>query len=95
MGNQKWLNVECDGEEYHHTTMDQRDYDRERNKFRRESGIEVMRFRGREICKQPAACAHEAATILIDWRQRQPQGNKKLSRPTRDFMIEFDFDPPQ
>jgi very-short-patch-repair endonuclease len=71
-GNQRLLNVECDGKQHHHTTMDQRDYDRERNKFMRENGIEVIRFSGSDICKQPAACAHEAATILIDWRQRQP-----------------------
>ena len=94
-GNQKWLNVECDGEEHHHTTMDQRDYDRERNKFMRESGIEVIRWSGSVICKQPAACAHEAATVLIDWRQRQPRGRKRLSRPTRDCKIEFNFDPPR
>jgi len=91
-GDQKWLNVECDGESHHHTTMDQRDYDRERNKFMRESGIEVIRFRGRDIYKQPAACAHEAATILIDWRQRQSRGRKKLSSRTRDFKIEFNFE---
>ena len=60
-GNQKLLNVECDGQEYHNTTMDQRDYDRERNKFMRASGIEVIRFSGKEICKLAAACAHEAA----------------------------------
>jgi very-short-patch-repair endonuclease len=92
-GDQKWVNVECDGEGHHHTTMNQRDYDRERNKFMRESGIEVIRFRGRDIYKQPAACAHEAATILIDWRQRQSQSRKQLPHPTRNFHIEFNFDP--
>jgi very-short-patch-repair endonuclease len=94
-GDQKWVNVECDGEEYHHTTMDQRDCDRERNKFMPESGIEVIRFRGRDIFKQPAACAHEAATTLINWRQRDQQDRKKLSCPTRDFKIGFNFDPPR
>ena len=54
-GNQRLLNVECDGKQHHNTTMDQRDYDRERNKFMRDNGIEVIRWSGSDICKQPAA----------------------------------------
>lgn len=70
-GDEKWINVECDGDEHHNGTIDQFESGRERNKFMRESGIEVIRFRGAEIWKQPAACAHEAATILIDWARNR------------------------
>ena len=90
LGNQKWLNVECDGEAYHHANMEQKDRDRERNKYMRGCGVEVIRFGGDEIFREAAACAHEASAILIDWRQKQPRG-----RSGRDCTIEFNFDPPQ
>jgi hypothetical protein len=41
-------------------------------------GIEVIRFSGSEIWKQPAACAHEALTLLIDWRRKQDQQQSLL-----------------
>ena len=72
-GNQKWLNVECDGEEYHHhdITMAQYQADRERDKFVRACGIEVIRFRGTEIWRGANECAEEAALSLKRWRWRQ------------------------
>jgi very-short-patch-repair endonuclease len=83
-GNQKWVNVECDGEEHHHTSIAQYEADRERDKYMRAWNIDVIRFHGSEIWKEPAACAHEAATVLIDWlrgQQLQQQAFAKLPRP--------------
>lgn len=67
-GNQKWLNVECDGEEWHNAGMAQYQADRERDKFVRACGIEVIRFRGSEIWQDARACAEEAALSLKRWR---------------------------
>ena len=70
-GNSKWLNIECDGEEYHNTTMAQYQADRERDKYVRWCGIEVIRFRGSEIWRDPTACAEEAAISLKRWRWKE------------------------
>jgi hypothetical protein len=59
--NQKWLNVECDGEEYHKTTMAQYASDRERDKYVRGCAIEVIRFSGSEIWNDAKECGAEAA----------------------------------
>ena len=69
--NQKWLNVECDGEEYHNTTMAQYESDRERDKFVQGCGIEVIRFGGSEIWSNAKECGAEAAMRLMSWRWGQ------------------------
>jgi len=67
-GGQKWIDVECDGEEHHATcSMAKWESDRERDKFIEGAGIEVIRFTGSDIWKQPAACADEAASLIVDW----------------------------
>jgi very-short-patch-repair endonuclease len=70
-GKQKWLNVECDGEEWHNSTIFQYQADRERDKFVRACGIEVIRFPGSAIWNDAKACAEEATLSLKRWRWRQ------------------------
>jgi very-short-patch-repair endonuclease len=72
-GNQKWVNVECDGAEYHHHNITMAEYqaDRERDKFVRWCGIEVIRFRGKEIWDNAADCAEEVALSLKRWRWKE------------------------
>jgi very-short-patch-repair endonuclease len=78
-GNQKWLNVECDGEEYHNATMVQYQKDRERDKFIRACGIEVIRFRGSEIWQNAAECAEEASLLLKRWHWKRWSNATALS----------------
>jgi len=68
---QKWLNVECDGDEWHNSTIFQYQADRERDKFVRACGIEVIRFRGSEIWNDARGCAEEASLSLKRWRWKQ------------------------
>jgi very-short-patch-repair endonuclease len=67
LGGSKWINVECDGDAYHNTTMAKWEGDRERDKCMRAWNIEVKRFPGRDIVKQPRECGEEVVTILTDW----------------------------
>ena len=67
-GNQKWVNVECDGAEWHNANMAQYQADRERDKFVRWCGIEVIRFPGSNIWKDAIGCADEVSILLKRWR---------------------------
>jgi very-short-patch-repair endonuclease len=67
-GSQKWLNIECDGEEWHNSTRFQYQADRERDKFVRACGIEVIRFSGSDIWNDSKGCAEETSLSLKRWR---------------------------
>ena len=67
-GGQKWINIECDGDEYHNSTKAQWDADRERDKDLRGANIEVIRFSGSELYNDATGCASEVAIELIRWR---------------------------
>jgi len=70
-GNQKWINIECDGEEYHNCSKAQWDADRERDKYLRAANIEVIRHSGAELFNDAKGCAAEVVHELLRWRWRQ------------------------
>jgi very-short-patch-repair endonuclease len=67
-GNQKLVNVECDGDKHHNTTMAKYQDDRERDKFLRACRIEVIRFSGSQIWNNASDCAEEVLLSLKRWR---------------------------
>ena len=77
-GNQKWVNVECDGEEYHNSTKAQWDADRERDKYMRAANIEVIRHSGAELYNDATGCAAEVVFELVRWRWRQWSAREAL-----------------
>ena len=67
-GPQKWLCVECDGDEFHNATMVEYRRDRRRDAFLRIFGIETFRFTGSEIWTDPTGCVDELTATMRDWR---------------------------
>lgn len=67
-GRKKKINVECDGEAFHHhdITMAQYQADRARDRFVEEQGITVKRYRGADIWVDAIGRADEVATLLLN-----------------------------
>ncbi len=60
----KRLLVECDGAAFH-TSPDQVEYDKRRDRFFAVMGIPVMRFTGREIQRDPRGCAAQVGVWIL------------------------------
>lgn len=64
--------IECDGHDWHERTADQAARDKGRDRYFAERGITVMRFTGREIWRDPLACARQIdvmiKNIIGDWQ---------------------------
>lgn len=83
-GQAKMVCVECDGRQFHRSTPEQRTRDEIRDSWFRRWGIDVVRFTGSQIMRDPFKCAHEAMT-------------KITGEPTRDqefrWLGEIRFSP--
>lgn len=64
--------IECDGHDWHERTPEQAARDKGRDRYFAERGIPVMRFTGREIWRDPLACADQVVNAIIniytDWQ---------------------------
>lgn len=71
--------VECDGHDWHERTAEQASKDKARDRYFAERGIPVMRFTGREIWRDPLACADQVVAaiqnIFTDWQIEQLKGD--------------------
>lgn len=65
------LIVELDGHEYH-STREQLERDAIRQRYLTRAGYSVIRFTGREINRDPAACVAEVAQIYRERMERAP-----------------------
>ncbi len=63
----KQLIVECDGHDFHERTKEQAARDRERDRWAQLQGIEVFRFTGSELWRDPLGCADQ----VIKWANRR------------------------
>jgi hypothetical protein len=61
------LIVECDGHDFHERTKEQAARDRERDRSFQNQGIEVFRFTGSELWRDPLGCADQ----VIKWGNRR------------------------
>lgn len=61
---ERWLAVECDGHAFHEKTADQAERDKRRDRDFLAEGLHVARFTGREIRRDPLACARSAWSLL-------------------------------
>jgi hypothetical protein len=61
------LIVECDGHDFHERTKEQAAKDRARDREAQLSGIEVFRFTGSELWRDPLGCAEQ----VISWANRR------------------------
>lgn len=67
-GRRRWINVECDGHDYHEDVSKRKwDDDRIRDAFMKTMGVQVFRFSGSEIWANPSGCAQEVASTLAEW----------------------------
>lgn len=57
--------IECDGRPFHDVTWEQRDYDRERDRFMHGRDIGVLRFSGTDIYADAKGCARSALHGLL------------------------------
>lgn len=60
------LIVECDGHEFHERTKEQAAKDRSRDRASTLAGMEVFRFTGSELWRDPYGCAGQ----VIEWAER-------------------------
>lgn len=56
--------IECDGHDFHERTQDQALRDRSRDRVVQALGAKIVRFTGREIWRDPIACAREVFDFL-------------------------------
>lgn len=84
-----YLVVECDGHDFHERTKEQAEHDRKRDRWMNANGIDVMRFTGREIVRDPRACVAEIESRLtaiyerlcaIVWRSTASGGSAEVSK---------------
>lgn len=61
----KYFGIECDGYEFHQKTKEQVEYDNQRQRNLQSEGIEIIRFSGSEIWKNPIKCANEVKKIIL------------------------------
>lgn len=61
------LIVECDGHDFHERTKEQAARDRDRDRQAQLSGIEIFRFTGSELWRDPLGCAEQ----VIAWANRR------------------------
>lgn len=61
----KCFGIECDGHEFHQKTKEQVQYDNQRQRDLQNEGIEIIRFSGSEIWKNPFKCANEVKNIIL------------------------------
>ena len=61
------LIVECDGHDFHERTKEQAAKDRERDRRFQLTGIDVFRFTGSELWKDPLGCSDQ----VIEWANRR------------------------
>jgi len=61
LGDPHGVIVECDGHDFHERTREQSEHDKKRDRFLTSEGYRVLRFTGREIWRDPLACAGEVA----------------------------------
>ena len=61
----KYFGIECDGYEFHQKTKEQVEYDNQRERDLQNEGIEIIRFSGSEIWKNPYKCANEVQNIIL------------------------------
>lgn len=63
----KYFGIECDGYEFHQKTKEQVEYDNQRQRDLQREGIEIIRFSGSEIWKNPGKCAKEVQKIILSY----------------------------
>ena len=61
------LIVECDGHDFHERTKEQAARDRDRDRQAQLAGIEIFRFTGSELWRDPLGCAEQ----VIAWANRR------------------------
>ena len=57
--------VEVDGHEFHEKTKEQAEHDKKRDRYLTGEGYRVLRFTGREVWRDPHACADEATEARL------------------------------
>lgn len=81
-GCERSVAVECDGHDYHERTREQAERDKRRDRDLLFAGIPVFHFTGRELHRDPAACAGQvvdyAQTALVESIMEELQRNASL-----------------
>lgn len=72
-GPDRKLALELDGDDYHERTADQAERDKSRDRRLQRAGWQVLRFTGREVCRDPNLLLDELAKHLI----AAPEGHGK------------------
>uniref|UniRef100_A0A6H2A0H4 DUF559 domain-containing protein n=1 Tax=viral metagenome TaxID=1070528 RepID=A0A6H2A0H4_9ZZZZ len=56
--------VECDSQAFHERSVDERSYEKKRDRFLQKEGYKVFRFTGKEIMKNPLEIAREIVAFV-------------------------------
>jgi len=66
----KQVLVECDSQEFHERTENERRYEKARDRQVQSKGYKVFRYTGREILDQPFVVASEILNEIVPWSHR-------------------------
>lgn len=59
-----FMGIECDGHDYHERTKEQAAKDRSKDRILKVRGLEIIRFTGSEINRDPARCVAEIDQLI-------------------------------
>jgi hypothetical protein len=65
-----FLGIECDGHDFHERTKEQAAKDRSKDRVLKVRGLDIIRFTGSEITRDPGRCAAEVDNIITAQRTR-------------------------
>ncbi len=63
---EKSVFIECDSQEFHERTKEERQYEKERDRYFSKQGLTVLHFTGSEIVKKPFIVASEIISYLTE-----------------------------
>lgn len=74
----KGVIVEFDGHDFHERTKEQAEHDKKRDRKLTSLGYQILRFTGREVWRDPMACAMEAIELAASAELKPLPGQKDV-----------------
>ena len=63
---EKEVIIECDSQQFHERTEQERRYEKQRDRFLQSKGFKIFHYTGAEICQKPLEIAQEIISFIMD-----------------------------